>query len=120
MRSALWGHAAMALFAMAISVSFSLGDRAAPHIDPAALTAARFLIAAAVLGAIAWPKMRREHLAAPWRYPVLGGLLGLYFILMFVALADTGKVDVFEFGSGKRVRTLDVPGVSVVSNYWRQ
>ena len=92
MRSALWGHAAMALFAMAISVSFSLGDRAAPHIDPAALTAARFLIAAAILGAIAWPKMRREHLAAPWRYPVLGGLLGLYFILMFEALRLTDPV----------------------------
>ena len=52
---------------------------------------------------------------------VAGANLPAYLpILMFVALADTGKVDVFEFGSGKRVRTLDVPGVSVVSNYWRQ
>ncbi|MEL7464408.1 MAG: EamA family transporter [Pseudomonadota bacterium] len=86
------GHAAMLLFAAAISVSFSLGDRAAPHIDPAALSALRFLLAAAVLGAIAAPQIRREHLSAIWRYPVLGGLLGTYFILMFEALRLTDPV----------------------------
>lgn len=92
MTRALWGHAAMLLFAALISVSFSLGDRAAPHIDPAALSALRFLIAAAALGAIAAPQVRRAHLTALWRFPVLGGLLGTYFILMFEALRLTDPV----------------------------
>lgn len=91
-RSSLAGHAAMLLFAALISVSFSLGARATPYIDPAALSAARFLIAALVIGAIALPKMRRGHFQAAWRYPLLGGLLGGYFILMFEALRLTDPV----------------------------
>lgn len=90
--SSLPGHAAMLLFAATISVSFSLGGRAAPFIDPAALTAARFLLGAAILGVVALPRLRRAHLDAPWRYPILGGLLGAYFILMFEALRLTDPV----------------------------
>ncbi|MBL9078872.1 MAG: hypothetical protein JNL08_15305 [Planctomycetes bacterium] len=40
--------------------------------------------------------------------------------LLFVALSDTGKVDVFELTTGTRIATLDVPGVRCVTNYWRQ
>lgn len=80
------GHAAMLLFAALISVSFTLGDLAAPHIAPSALTAARFALAAVIIGVLAAPKMKRAHFRAPWRYPLVGGLLGLYFILMFEAL----------------------------------
>ncbi len=40
--------------------------------------------------------------------------------LMFIALSDTGNVDVFELQTGTRVATLAVPGVRVVANYWRQ
>ena len=40
--------------------------------------------------------------------------------LVFVALSDVGKVDVFEFGTGRKIKTIDVPGVSCVSTYWRQ
>jgi hypothetical protein len=40
--------------------------------------------------------------------------------LMFVALGDTGKLDVFEINTGKRIRTIDVPGITTVSSYWRQ
>jgi hypothetical protein len=40
--------------------------------------------------------------------------------LVFIALSDAGKVDVFEFGSGRKIKSLDVPGVSCVSTYWRQ
>lgn len=89
---ALQGHAAMLVFAAAISVSFSLGDLAAPHIEPAALTAARFGLAALIMGALAASSLKRQHLKALWRYPVLGGLLGLYFILMFEALRVTDPV----------------------------
>jgi hypothetical protein len=39
---------------------------------------------------------------------------------VFVALGDTGKLDVFEMDTGTRLKTLDIPGISVVSHYWRQ
>lgn len=63
---ALKGHAAMLLFALCISGSFSLGKRAAPHLDPAALNALRFLLGALILTPLALPRLRRRHLAAPW------------------------------------------------------
>ncbi|MEM1385397.1 MAG: DMT family transporter [Pseudomonadota bacterium] len=88
----LRGHGAMVLFALLISGSFTLGDMAAPHIDPAALTALRFLIAALVVGAVVWPRIRPAHLRAAWRYPILGGLMAAYFILMFEALRLTDPV----------------------------
>ncbi|MBX3461782.1 MAG: hypothetical protein KF830_01310 [Planctomycetes bacterium] len=40
--------------------------------------------------------------------------------LMFIALSDTGRVDVLELGTGTRIATLNVPGVRCVANYWRQ
>ncbi len=40
--------------------------------------------------------------------------------LMFVALSDVGNVDVFEVQTGTRIGTIAVPGVRVVTNYWRQ
>lgn len=91
-REALRGHAAMLLFALLISVSFTLGDLAVPHIDPGALTAARFLLAAIVIGVLAAHQVRLEHFRAAWRYPLMGGLMAGYFILMFEALAITDPV----------------------------
>ena len=89
---ALRGHAAMLLFALLISVSFTLGDLAVPHIDPGALTAARFLLAAAVIGVLAAKQVRIVHFRAAWRYPLMGSLMAGYFILMFEALAITDPV----------------------------
>ncbi|WP_118134309.1 DMT family transporter [Oceanicella sp. SM1341] len=93
-RDALRGHAAMLMFAMLVSGSFSLGGMAAPFIDPAALNAIRFAIATGVMGGLALRAgaMRREAFAAPWRHLILGGLLGLYFVLMFRALQITDPV----------------------------
>lgn len=96
-RAQLHGHAAMLLFAILISGSFSLGSRAAPHIDPSALTALRFAIAAAVLAAALVIGARMGGVArgaaafaglgrASWRFLVLGALYGVYFVLMFEAL----------------------------------
>ncbi|MFD2439354.1 hypothetical protein ACFSS8_03090 [Paracoccus kondratievae] len=84
-REALQGHAAMLLFSAAIAGSFSLGARAANLIDPAAISAARFAIAAGVIGGIvmAGPGIQRAAFRAPWRYLVLGGLFAAYFVLMF-------------------------------------
>jgi drug/metabolite transporter (DMT)-like permease len=89
---ALRGHAAMLLFAALVSVSFTLGHMAAPFIAPEALTAARFLVGAVIIGALAAPRMRAAHLAAPWRYLAVGGLLAGYFVLMFQALRLTDPV----------------------------
>ena len=89
---ALKGHAAMLGFAAAISGSFSLGKLAAPHLDPAALNAVRFVLAGCLMAPFAVPRIRRVHLSAPWRYPVLGGVFACYFFLMFVALRLTDPV----------------------------
>lgn len=82
----------MLLFAALISGSFTLGDLAVADLAPGPMTAARFVVAVAVMSLLAAPHMARSHFRAAWRYPVLGGLMGGYFILMFEALAITDPV----------------------------
>lgn len=91
---ALWGHAAMLVFSALVAGSFSLGARVAPVIDPMALTWARFWAAAALIaGIIAVAGLwRREHLRAPWRHLILGGLFAFYFVTMFSALEVANPV----------------------------
>jgi drug/metabolite transporter (DMT)-like permease len=88
------GHLAMLLFSMLVAGSFSLGAMAANHIAPTALTAARFVIAIGVtLGlALAAGGVPRKALAAPWRYLILGGLFGIYFVTMFEGLKTAPAV----------------------------
>ena len=73
--SEAWGHAAGLTFAAVISVSFTLGGLMADRIDPAALSAGRFLLAALVIGTVAAPYLELRHLRGLWRYLLLGGLL---------------------------------------------
>ncbi|PIE23061.1 MAG: hypothetical protein CSA62_09245 [Planctomycetota bacterium] len=40
--------------------------------------------------------------------------------MLFIALGDTGKVDVVELDTGKVIRRISVPGVTSVTDYWRQ
>jgi hypothetical protein len=40
--------------------------------------------------------------------------------LLFIALSDVGNVDVFEIDTGTRLATISVPGVRVLTSYWRQ
>lgn len=85
----------MLLFAALIAGAFSIGKQAAPLIDPAALTAVRFLCALGVMGAavmVARVRVTRVHAKAPWRYLILGGLMGGYFVLMFEALKTAQPV----------------------------
>jgi drug/metabolite transporter (DMT)-like permease len=86
--AALRGHAAMLAFSAAVAGSFSLGARAAPLIDPAAITALRFPIGAVILAvaARATGRLSVSDFRAPWRYLVLGGLMAIYFVLMFEGL----------------------------------
>lgn len=94
----LRGHAAMALFALLIAVSFSIGDRAIEHITPGAFNAVRFFFGTALMGAVAFaltPAARRADFFPPkalWRYLALGALMGAYFITMFVALRMSNPV----------------------------
>ncbi len=88
------GHVAMLLFSALVAGSFSLGAQVANDIDPVALNAIRFWIAASVIGVAASvttgvpAKARR----APWRYIILGGLFGTYFVLMFEGLKTAPPV----------------------------
>lgn len=91
---ALRGHAAMLLFSALVAGSFSLGSRAANLIDPAAITAVRFVIAAGVIAgvALAGPGLPARAFRAPWRYPLLGGVFAVYFVLMFEGLKTADPV----------------------------
>jgi drug/metabolite transporter (DMT)-like permease len=96
-RAALQGHAAMLAFSALVAGSFSLGAMIANEIDPAALNAVRFLVAAAILGglALALPRhggFRPAHFRAPWRYVLLAALFAGYFVLMFEGLKTAPPV----------------------------
>lgn len=94
MSPALQGHAAMLCFSALVAGSFSLGAMAANEISPAALNAARFLLAACIIGAVVLARggLRRSAFQAPWRYPLLGGLFAVYFVLMFEGLKTAPPV----------------------------
>ncbi len=93
-RPILRGHLAMLLFSMLVAGSFSLGARVANSIDPAALNAMRFLLAAIIIGVLVGlgPGVKRQDLRAPWRYLLLGGLFALYFVMMFEGLKTAQPV----------------------------
>ena len=84
----------MLCFSALVAGSFSLGAMVANDIEPAALNAARFWIAAIVIGAavLATGGLPRSALRAPWRYVVLGGLFSVYFVLMFEGLKTAAPV----------------------------
>ncbi|WP_367576935.1 DMT family transporter [Pseudoponticoccus marisrubri] len=94
MSEAQRGHLAMLTFSAVVAWSYSLGGLVAPLIDPGALTALRFVMAAAVLWALAAVRpVPRRVLAAPWRYALLAGLYAVYFILMFEGLKTADPVN---------------------------
>ncbi len=90
----LRGHLAMLLFSALVAGSFALGARAANLVDPAALNAVRFFLAALIIGTLVFfgPKFSKRDLSAPWRYVVLGGLFAVYFVTMFEGLKTATSV----------------------------
>lgn len=90
----LQGHLAMLAFSALVAGSFSLGGLVANDIAPAALNAARFLIAAILIGGLAWSSgvLNASVARAPWRYLVMGGLFAIYFVLMFEGLKTAPPV----------------------------
>lgn len=90
----LRGHAAMLLFSALVAGSFSLGAQVANEIAPLALNAVRFWLAAGVIGLalLAGAGIPRAAFRASWRYGVMGGLFGAYFVLMFEGLKTAAPV----------------------------
>lgn len=84
----------MLLFSALVAGSFSLGSIVANEISPSALNAVRFWLGALVIGiaASATTGLRRDAARAPWRYFILGGLFGAYFVLMFEGLKTAPPV----------------------------
>jgi len=84
----------MLAFSALVAGSFALGALVVNDIAPAALNALRFWMAAAIIGAaaLAMGGLTRAAFAAPWRYVVLGGLFGIYFVLMFEGLKTAKPV----------------------------
>ena len=90
----LQGHLAMLTFSALVAGSFSLGALVANDVDPAAFNALRFMVAAICVGLLALGRgtFTTSAFKAPWRYGVLGGLFGLYFVLMFEGLKTAPPV----------------------------
>lgn len=90
----LKGHIGMVVFSALVAGSFSFGGRIANEIDPMALTAVRFVLSALVISVIAGAagQLTRAALQASWRYFLLGGLFGSYFVLMFEGLKTAHPV----------------------------
>jgi drug/metabolite transporter (DMT)-like permease len=102
----------MLAFSALVAGSFSLGGMAAPFIDPAALNAVRFVLAAAAMWAIAAATrgVPRRLFEAPWRHLVVAALFAAYFVTMFEGLKTAAPV------SMSAVFTLN-PALSAVFGY---
>ncbi|MEL7167589.1 MAG: DMT family transporter [Pseudomonadota bacterium] len=94
MSPALTGHAAMLFFSALVTESFSLGAQAANDLEPAALNAVRFWMAAGIIWLVVRARASRplDGVQAPWRYAVLGGFFAAYFFLMFEGLKTAPPV----------------------------
>lgn len=90
----LSGHMAMMCFAALVAGSFSFGALIGDQLSALVVTALRFVLTAALLGALAWPALVRGEwrVKTPWRYVALGASPALYFMLMFEALKTTSPV----------------------------
>ena len=84
----------MFCFSLLIAGSFSFGSMIANDISPIALTAVRFGLAACIMGLIAFftRAITRSAMQASWRYFILGGTFGIYFILMFEGLKSATPI----------------------------
>lgn len=84
----------MLAFSALVAGSFSLGAQVANELSPTALNAIRFVIAALAVGIVLSQSGRitSADFAAPWRFVVLGGFFGIYFVLMFEGLKTAQAV----------------------------
>ena len=92
--SEIWGHGAMLLFSLCVSLSYILGAMVANDVEPGAITAARFLIGATVMGSLLFisKNLKKEDFKKPWRFFILGLSIVIYFVLMFEALKTASSL----------------------------
>jgi drug/metabolite transporter (DMT)-like permease len=90
-RERLLAHLSMLAFAALIAGSFTTGALVMPYIHPIPLNAVRFLLAAALMGGVAFlvARHRFSFPPAPWRFGIMGALMAIYFVTMFIALTMT-------------------------------
>ena len=84
----------MLAFSALIAGSFTTGAMVTADIRPVPLNAVRFLLAALVMGSVAFGVARNRFVlpAAPWRFGIMGALMAVYFVTMFIALTITQPV----------------------------
>lgn len=82
----------MLTFSALVSLSFFLGQFVARDLDPSALMAARFALAALALWGVLLVSGSAPVWRAPWRFLLIGGCMAVYFITMFEALRVTTAV----------------------------
>ena len=87
-------HLAMLAFAALIAGSFTTGAMVTADIHPVPLNAVRFLLAAVIMGGVAFGVARNRFAfpAAPWRFGLMGALMAVYFVTMFIALTITQPI----------------------------
>lgn len=105
-----WGriHLLMLLCATLVSTSFIVGEHIAVHLDPAALTLSRFIIAVCILlPVIAIRHGLRIELRSFLRYALISGSLVVFFWCMFLALRMTSALNT-------SVLFTLVPGLSAI------
>jgi drug/metabolite transporter (DMT)-like permease len=87
-------HLAMLAFSALIAGSFTTGAMVANDIRPVPLNAVRFVLAAAIMGGVAFGVARHRFMfpPAPWRFGIMGALMAVYFVTMFIALTMTQPV----------------------------
>jgi drug/metabolite transporter (DMT)-like permease len=124
----LKGHIAMLLFSIFVSVSYVIGLLVANDIEPGAITAARFLIGACVMGSliIISGKYSKTDFKSPWRFFIVGSSIVVYFVLMFEALKTSSSLSlsavftltplialVLEFFLKKKINFRTVLGIAL-------
>lgn len=82
----------MLAFSLLVSLSFFFGHFVARDIDPGALMALRFIVAAGVLLIVLRLFGTPVVLRGFWRFLLIGGCMAVYFITMFEALRLTTAV----------------------------
>ena len=87
-------HGLMVAFSILISGSFILGSFVANAIDPSAISALRFFLAFLILAFVIKLNNLGKGLLLKkmWRYIILGGLVSLYFVLMFEGLKTASPI----------------------------
>lgn len=94
----LKGYAAILTFTVLVAGTFPLGAAAISNIEPAALVAARLLLATVVFAVFLIIRHRNTAVLKPppkfWRFLIFGGLLGFHFFSQFTALETSDPVSV--------------------------